>query len=261
MEQHEETATAPAESSGDDPAWRLTAWLLPGGAAASALLVAAQTAAGTLGRGNGIVGAVVLVLLCLALLRDARRRSRSGRWVRLEAYEYALPLALVLAALVLLARGADLVVCIPALAMALPLGWEIAHASGVERAARLLPHALPVLNVPPEAPPAGDVEVEGIVRDVLDRLPPDIVARLQGWTVETQAAMQPQPRDEIVFGCCFYAVHVIAIYWQPHVQYHGYGEPLRQAVTYTVLHEIGHALGLDETGVRRLGWLADATPG
>ena len=32
------------------------------------------------------------------------------------------------------------------------------------------------------------------------------------------------------------------------------------AITGLVLHEISHALGLDETGVRHLGWLATSPP-
>lgn len=259
MDHDQQPAVMPTESASNDPAWRLTAWLLPCGAGLSALLVAGQTVSGALDRTTGSAGALILISLSVALARDALRRARRDRWVRAEAYEYALPLALLLVALVLLARGVDLVVCIPVLAMALPVGWEVIHAPGVERAARLLPHALPVLSATPEpAPPHGNAAVEEIVREVLDGLPPDIAAGLKGWTVDVQDVMRPQPRDEIVFGCCFAGAHVIAIYWRPHVRYHGYGAPLRRAVTYTVLHEIAHALGLDETGVRRLGPLADA---
>lgn len=248
-------AGAPLENLADDPAWRLTAWLLPIGAGASAIITAVQTLGGAIDGALGYPTALVLALLCLALLRDARRRDAARRWVRAEVYEFTLPLILLLAALVLLARGA-ITASIPALLTLLPVTWEIIHAPAVARGvARMFPYALPVLHDGQVTEPDAPDEVEEIVREVLDRLPPDIAARMEGWTVEVREEMLPRPRDEIVFGCCFTGANVIAIYRRPHVLYHGRGEPLREAVTYTVLHEIAHALGLDETGVRRLGWL------
>jgi hypothetical protein len=46
-------ADGQADSAEKDPAWRLTAWLLPVGAGASALLTLAQTGTGGLG---GVIG-------------------------------------------------------------------------------------------------------------------------------------------------------------------------------------------------------------
>ena len=252
----ETIADDPPETIADDPAWRLTAWLLPAGAGATALLTVGETLGGGL---DGLVGypaTLMLALLCAALLRDARRRAASGRWVRVEAYEYALPLGLFVVTLVLLARGANVITCVPALLTLLPVAWEIVHAPAAARVRRLFPYALPMLL--DDQPEASVDEVEEIVRAVLDELPPDIAARLEGWSVEVREEMLPQPPDSIVFGCCFMDAHVIAIYRRPHLRYHRRGEPLREQVTYTVLHEIAHALGLDEIGVRRLGWLASA---
>lgn len=101
------------EIEDEDPAWRLTSWLLPAGAAASGLLAAAQTAAGGLDAPVGYPAAVVLAILAAFLVRDARRRDARRRWGRDEVYEYALPLGLLLATLALLAHGAGVVACAP----------------------------------------------------------------------------------------------------------------------------------------------------
>ncbi len=251
------------EIEDEDPAWRLTSWLLPAGAAASGLLAAAQTAAGGLDAPVGYPAAVVLAILAAFLVRDARRRDARRRWGRDEVYEYALPLGLLLATLALLAHGAGVGACAPALFALLPVAWEFARAPGVERLRTLFPRALPVLNAGDEAEGWDNADadpVEAIVRDVLDGLPPDIAARLEPWSVEAQDAFPSPMPGYIVYGCCFAAAHVIAIYRRPHLLYSGHGEALREGVTYTVLHEIAHALGLDETGVRRLGWLTDPRP-
>jgi Zincin-like metallopeptidase len=248
-------ADGQADSPEKDPAWHLTAWLLPAGAGASALLTLGQTVTGGLGGVIGYSAALALALLCTALVRDARRRAVAGRWVRGEVYEFALPLTLLLVTLVLLARGADLITCMPALLALIPVAWAIVHAPQVIRVRGLLPRALPVLNQTGDAPTETEDVVEQIVRDVLDGLPPDIAAQLEGWSIEVRDEMLPRPADQIVYGCCFGVAHVIAIYRRPHLLYDGRGASLRGAVTYTVLHEIAHALGLDETGVRRLGWL------
>ncbi len=247
----------------EDPAWRLTAWVLPIGAGASALLTAAQTVAGGLGATLGYPAALALVLLAALLVRDARRRAVRGRWTRDEVYEYALPLGVLLVALVLLAHGADVIALAPALLALLPVAWEFALAPQTARLSRLFPHALPVLNASDttlEKQDDGDAHVEAIVRDVLDGLPPDIAARLEPWNVDVQDSFPSPTPGRIVYGCCFTDAHVIAIYRRPHLRDAGRGEALRAAVTYTTLHEIAHALGLDEIGVRRLGWLVDRRP-
>jgi len=247
----------------EDPAWRLTALVLPAGAAASALLTMAQTVAGSLGGALGYPAALAFALLAALLAHDARRRAVRGRWTRDEVYEYALPLGVLLVALVLLAHGADVIALAPALLALLPVAWEFAVAPQTERLSRLFPHALPVLNASdttPEEHDDADNRVEAIVRDVLDGLPPDIAARLEPWNVDVQDSFPSPTPGRIVYGCCFTDAHVIAIYRRPHLRDAGRGEALRAAVTYTTLHEIAHALGLDEIGVRRLGWLVDRRP-
>jgi len=247
----------------EDPAWRLTALVLPIGAGASALLTAAQTVAGGLTGALGYPAALAFALLAALLTRDARRRAVGGRWTRDEVYEYALPLGVLLVALVLLAHGADVIALAPALLALLPVAWEFAVAPQTERLSRLFPHALPVLNASdatPEEHDDADARVEAIVRDVLDGLPPDIAARLEPWNVDVQDSFPSPTPGRIVYGCCFTDAHVIAIYRRPHLRDAGRGEALHAAVTYTTLHEIAHALGLDEIGVRRLGWLVDRRP-
>ena len=244
----------------EDPAWRLTAWVLPAGAGASALLTAVQTAAGGLGAALGYPAALAFALLAALLVRDARRRAARSRWTRDEVYEYALPLGILLVALVLLAHGADVIAPAPALLALLPVAWEFAVAPQTARLSRLFPHALPVLNASDTAPQEqddADDRVEAIVRDVLDGLPPDIAARLEPWSVDVQDTFPSPTPGRTVYGCCFTDAHVIAIYRRPHLRDAGRGEALRAAVAYTTLHEIAHALGLDEIGVRRLGWLVD----
>ena len=252
-----------SDERAEDPAWRLTALVLPVGAGASALLTAAQTVAGGLGGALGYPAALAFALLAALLTRDARRRAVRGRWTRDEVYEYALPLGVLLVALVLLAHGADVIALAPALLALLPVAWEFAVAPQTERLSRLFPHALPVLNASdatPEEHDDADARVEAIVRDVLDGLPPDIAARLEPWNVDVQDSFPSPTPGRIVYGCCFTDAHVIAIYRRPHLRDAGRGEALRAAVTYTTLHEIAHALGLDEIGVRRLGWLVDRRP-
>lgn len=244
----------------EDPAWRLTALILPAGAGASALLTAAQTVSGGLGAALGYPAALAFALLAALLVRDARRRAARGRWTRDEVYEHALPLGVLLVALVLLAHGADIIAPAPALLALLPVAWEFAVAPQTVRLSRLFPHALPVLNASdttPEEQDDADSRVETIVRDVLDGLPPDIAARLEPWSVDVQDNFPSPTPGRVVYGCCFTDAHVIAIYRRPHLRDAGRGEALRAAVAYTTLHEIAHALGLDEIGVRRLGWLAD----
>ncbi len=256
--------TGPAEDPVEDPAWRLTSWVLPIGVGASALLTAAQAGGGALGA-LGYPAATVLALLAALLLRDALRRAARGRWIRDEVHEYALPLGVLLVTMVLLAHGADLATCVPALLALVPVAWEFARAPQAERLLRLFPRALPVLNAA-DAAGAATTEhedsglVEAIVRDVLDGLPPDIAARLEPWSVDVQDLFPSPTPGRTVYGCCFNAAHVIAIYRRPHLRHAGTGEALRAEVTYTTLHEIAHALGLDETGVRRLGPLSDTRP-
>jgi hypothetical protein len=248
-----------AASVARDPAWRLIAWLLPLAAGVSALLALGEMLTGGVDRGAGVLAALAYAVLCAALLRDALRRTRTGRWARTQVYEFGLPLALLIVALALLARGADLIASVPALFVLLPVVWGFVHAPPAERVARLLPHALPMAGQPEDVSQVDHGEVEGIVRAVLDGLPPDIAARLEsgGWSVEVRDELPAGPRDETVYGCCFYGANVIAIYRLPHLWTYGHGDVLRRGVTYTVLHEIAHALGLDETGVRRLGWLGE----
>ena len=237
MDGEDDRAAGQADSAETDPAWHLTAWLLPAGAGASALLTLAQTLSGGLGGVTGYPAALALALLCVALVRDARRRAVAGRWVRGEVYEFALPLALLLVTLVLLARGADLITCTPALLALIPVAWAIAHAPHVVRVRGLLPRALPVLNQMGAGSTEAEDAVEQIVRDVLDGLPPEIAVQLEGWSIEVRDELLPRPADQIVYGCCFGAAHVIAIYRRPHLLYHGRGASLRRAVTYTVVYE------------------------
>lgn len=247
------------ETNGEltDPAWRLSTLVLPVGAALSAALAMMQTLTGSLDPAYGYGGTVVLALLCLGLVRDAYRRQAAQNWLRTEVHEYALSVALLLTALVLATHGADTVVYAPALATLLPLLWTMTQSPPVRRMIRLLPMALPVLNPGQIAGQDGSDEVREIVREVIDRLPSDIAAQLDGWTIDVQDEPAEQPPGTVVYGRCYYAGRVIAIYRGPHQRDSRRGADLRQAVTYTVLHEIAHALGLDENGVRRLGWLAE----
>jgi len=197
-----------ATGGAEDPAWRLTAWVLPAGAGASALLTAVQTIGGGLGAAAGYPAALALALLAALLLRDARRRAARARWARDEVHEFALPLGVLLVTLVLLSHGADVIAYAPALLALAPVAWEFACAPRVERLRHLFPRALPVLNVAEaDAAPAeqeGHGLVEAIVRDVLDGLPPDIAARLEPWSVEVQDEAPPMP-GRIVYGTCFTA--------------------------------------------------------
>jgi hypothetical protein len=246
-----------SDAAAPDPAWRLTTLVLPVGCALSALLTVTQTLAGNLDPAYGFGGAIVLALLSIALVRDAYRRQATRNWVRTEVHEYALSVALLVTALALAAHGADIVVYAPALAALVPLLWTMTQSPPVRRMIRLLPMALPVLNPGQAAGPDGGDEVPGIVRDVIDRLPSDIATQLEGWTIDVQDEPAEQPPGMVVYGRCYYAGRVIVIYRGPHQRDSRRGADLRQTVTYTVLHEIAHALGLDENGVRRLGWLAE----
>lgn len=241
----------------DDPAWRMAAYLLPLGAALSALLDVQQTLSGALDALPGCLGAAALGLLAQRLWADARRRARAGRWIRAEGYEFGLPLGLLAVALALLLHGADILVVLPAFVALLPVVREIVLAPAVQRRTRLVPIALPLYEPDALAEEQPPDPVESIVDAVVGALPAEIARRLESWSVEVRDQIVPQPPGEVVFGCCFRDAHVIAIYRLPHLRYARGGEALRAQVTYTVLHEIAHALGLDEQGVRALGWLSD----
>ena len=73
MDGDDDRADGQADSPEKDPAWHLTAWLLPAGAGASSLLTVGQTLTGGLGGMIGYPAALALALLCIALVRDARR--------------------------------------------------------------------------------------------------------------------------------------------------------------------------------------------
>lgn len=250
---------AELEDVSTDPTWRLLAWALPLCAGASALLTAGQALFDGLDPLVAYPCALVLAGLCALLARDLRRRAATGRWVRAEVFEYASPLCLLLIALILLTHGAALTTYAPLLLALIPTAWAIIHAPRAERATRLWPLALPMAGDHSDDGADDDI-VEAIVRDVLADLPPDIAAQMEGWTVEVREELHPSPRGQIVFGLCTPATRTITIYRRPHLRHGGRGAALRQSVAYTTLHEIAHALGLDEHGVRRLGPLAMPTP-
>lgn len=251
---------AEIEDVAADPTWRVLAWALPLCAGLSAILAAGQALFGGLDALVAYPCVLVLAGLCALLARDLRRRIATGRWVRTEVFEYAAPLCLLLVALFLLTHGAALATYAPLLLALIPTAWAVIHAPRSERVMRLWPRALPMAGDEVDDG-ADDGIVEAIVRDVLADLPPDIAAQLEGWTVEVREELRPSPRGQIVFGLCTPATRAITIYRRPHLRHGGRGAALRQSVAYTTLHEIAHALGLDEHGVRRLGPLAmSATP-
>jgi len=89
----------------------------------------------------------------------------------------------------------------------------------------------------------------------VDTLPPDIAARLLGWSIVVREEEWPPQPGRVVFGVCIRDARLIVIYRRPLTAAYPDASELRRQVAYTVLHEAAHALGLDERQVRELGWL------
>ncbi len=134
-----------------------------------------------------------------------------------------------------------------------------------ERAAR----ADPGPDLPADAPVRTEADFEAAVRAALDGLPPEIEARLRGVavTVSDDGAAHhaygmyvpgAQRRGRIAqwfpWSQANGAPDQIVIYRDTLTRDFGSDQArLRAQITDTVRHEVGHSLGFDEAGVRRLG--------
>jgi len=258
----------------EDPGWRFGASLACVGTAVDTALLARSALAGSLGSLTGYGGACAMAVLCALFLRDARGRSRAGRWARDRTAEFALPALLLLVVAVLLAQGAGLAYLAPAL-IPLPFyAWEVmqpdAHSPSLS--ATMLPLQIVVESADEEgtgddspnagdgSPNAGDdapdtISMERVIAETVDTLPPGIAARLLGWSIVVRAEERPRQPGRVVFGVCIRDARLIVIYRRPLTAAYPNASDLRRQVAYTVLHEVAHALGLDERQVRELGWL------
>ncbi len=264
---------------GEDPGWRFGASLACAGTAIDAALLAVGALSGAPGALAGYGGACAMAVLCALFLRDARGRLRAGRWARSRTAEFALPALLLLAVAVLLAHGVELAYLAPAL-IPLPFyAWEVmqpdAHPPDDPESASsatMLPLQIVVESADEDG--AGDdardgeddarddgddaphtISMERVIAETVDTLPPGIAARLLGWSIAVREEEWPPQPGRVVFGVCIRDARLIVIYRRPLTAAYPDASELRRQVAYTVLHEVAHALGLDERQVRELGWL------
>jgi predicted Zn-dependent protease with MMP-like domain len=109
-----------------------------------------------------------------------------------------------------------------------------------------------------------EIEFEAAVLAAYETLPGWVVAKIENLTIET--AEQPHPwqqllglyegvplteRDKGYFGVM---PDRITIYRLPHMTLGLGSEALRAEIRVTVLHEVAHHLGIDDTRLRELGW-------
>jgi len=288
------TADEEEPDGGEDPGWRFGASLACAGTAVDAALLAAGALSGALGALAGYGGACAMAVLCVLFLRDARGRLRAGRWARSRTAEFALPALLLLAVAVLLAHGARLAYLAPAL-IPLPFyAWEVMQPDAPPPddpesapSATMLPLQIVMESADEEG--AGDdardgeddarggeddardseddardgedddaphtISMERVIAETVDTLPPGIAARLLGWSIAVREEEWPPRPGRVVFGVCIRDARLIVIYRRPLTTAYPNALDLRRQVAYTVLHEVAHALGLDERQVRELGWL------
>lgn len=94
--------------------------------------------------------------------------------------------------------------------------------------------------------------VDATARATWRALAPAITNRLAGWTLVIED--EPPAEDPDVLGHCYADVQLIVIYRLPHLELAPTRRSLEREVVDTVLHEVAHALGLDdEAAVGALG--------
>ena len=94
--------------------------------------------------------------------------------------------------------------------------------------------------------------VDATARATWQALAPAITNRLAGWTLAVED--EPPADDPDVLGHCYADAQLIVIYRLPHLELAPTRRSLEREVADTVLHEVAHALGLDdEAAVSALG--------
>ena len=101
--------------------------------------------------------------------------------------------------------------------------------------------------------------VDATARATWQALAPAITRRLAGWTLTVED--EPPVDDPDVCGHCYADAQLIVIYRLPHLELAPTRIALEREVAETVLHEVAHALGLDdEEAVSALGPLGLPLP-
>lgn len=109
---------------------------------------------------------------------------------------------------------------------------------------------------------------EEVVADALDEVPPAIAAQIDNLmvVVEEEPRRDQDPHGELLGlyegvslaerGIDYFGVmpDTITIFRGPHVRLHLSEADLRAEVRTTVLHEVGHHLGIDDERLHELGW-------
>lgn len=110
---------------------------------------------------------------------------------------------------------------------------------------------------------------ESAVQSVLDELPPWVAEEMENVAVvvERRAPVTQDPDSEGILGLYegvplphrggdYFGVapDCITVFYDPHIELGLSDEELCVEIRTTVLHEIGHHLGLDDARLHELGW-------
>lgn len=112
-------------------------------------------------------------------------------------------------------------------------------------------------------------EFEAVVDEIIDTLPAWVVDKVDNLivVVETAPTKQQDPTGDGLLGLYegvslaergvdYFAAapDQITIFYRPHLALGLSDEDLRKEIRTTVLHELGHHLGIDDARLHELGW-------
>jgi predicted Zn-dependent protease with MMP-like domain len=98
------------------------------------------------------------------------------------------------------------------------------------------------------------VSFDDEVRQALDSLPPEIARRLENVAVVVEDENADEPDLLGLFEQDEWTPATITIYRRPLEESYETAEGLRRQIQITVLHELGHYFGMDESQLDDLGY-------
>jgi predicted Zn-dependent protease with MMP-like domain len=107
-------------------------------------------------------------------------------------------------------------------------------------------------------------EFEREVDGVLESLPDWVLAEIDNLVVVVEDSPNPEQGDilgiyegvSLAERADYYGVmpDKIIIFYRPHIEMELSDDELRSEIRKTVLHEVGHHLGIDDARLEELGW-------